>query len=241
MSVGSRMKEARERIGLSRNELAQIIDVTPSAISNYENDISHPKVEILYSMLTHLKIDANYIFQDEMNDRGFISPTSLRGQRVGRLYDKADDHAKQIVELTLKPFDDGSNEEYAAEIALAMTELPTYLQSSAAGLGNYQDDDGFDLIGFPNVPRRANIAVRVSGDSMEPDYHDGDIVFVETESVLRDGEIGIFNYDGGGYIKKLCLNPARLVSLNPKYADIELNEEMTFQTIGRVVGVYREA
>lgn len=66
MSIGSRIKQARELAQMSRRELATAVGVTPSAISNYENDISSPKDEVLYKIINVLGVDANFIFQDEM-------------------------------------------------------------------------------------------------------------------------------------------------------------------------------
>ena len=68
MSINSRIKERREALGLSRIELASMIGVTPSAIANYENGISSPKIELLYKLFDALKCDANYLYQDEMTE-----------------------------------------------------------------------------------------------------------------------------------------------------------------------------
>ncbi|MFQ8601395.1 MAG: helix-turn-helix domain-containing protein, partial [Oscillospiraceae bacterium] len=46
MSIGNRIRDARENLGLSRGQLADMIGVTISAISNYENNISFPKEPI---------------------------------------------------------------------------------------------------------------------------------------------------------------------------------------------------
>ena len=54
MSIGSRIKELRERNGLSRNELATMLGVTVGAISNYENDVSSPKEPILFKIIEGL-------------------------------------------------------------------------------------------------------------------------------------------------------------------------------------------
>ena len=67
MSIGTRIKQAREQMGLSRNEFAKIIGVTPSAVSNYENGISSPKEPVMFSILSALKCDANYLFQDDID------------------------------------------------------------------------------------------------------------------------------------------------------------------------------
>ena len=71
MSIGTRIKQAREKKGLTRNELAKIVDVTPSAISNYENEISSPKEPILYKLMEALECDANYLFQDDMKKSNY--------------------------------------------------------------------------------------------------------------------------------------------------------------------------
>lgn len=42
MSINSRIKEIREELEMSRQELADKIGVTPSAIANYENGVSSP-------------------------------------------------------------------------------------------------------------------------------------------------------------------------------------------------------
>lgn len=64
MYIGSRIKQAREKRGLSRKELATLVGVTPSAITNYENGISFPKPPVLCALFGALKVDANFLFQD---------------------------------------------------------------------------------------------------------------------------------------------------------------------------------
>ena len=53
---------------ISRNTLAELIGVTSSAIANYENGVSSPKLDLMYKLFDALDCDANYLFQDEMND-----------------------------------------------------------------------------------------------------------------------------------------------------------------------------
>lgn len=64
MGIGYRIKEARERLGLTQTELGAMIGVTGSAITNYEKETSHPKEQIIYKLMETLNIDANYLFQD---------------------------------------------------------------------------------------------------------------------------------------------------------------------------------
>ena len=53
-----------------------------------------------------------------------------------------------------------------------------------------------------SVPAGAEFGIYVSGDSMEPRYHSGQIVRVKRCEELECGDIGIFVYDDCGYLKK---------------------------------------
>lgn len=67
MSFSQRLKERREKVGLTQMELANILGITKGAIGNYETGFSSPKADILYKLFDALDCDANYLFQDEMN------------------------------------------------------------------------------------------------------------------------------------------------------------------------------
>ena len=60
MSIGSRIKEARYQQGLTQEELAKAIGVTKGAIANYENEVSTPKIELLYKLFAALHCDAKW-------------------------------------------------------------------------------------------------------------------------------------------------------------------------------------
>jgi len=77
MSIGLRIKEARERTGMMQVDLAKIIGVSKGAIGNYESDYSSPKDEILYKLMAALNVDANYIFQDGIEKPATVSDDEL--------------------------------------------------------------------------------------------------------------------------------------------------------------------
>lgn len=62
MTIGERIKEARLASNMTQDELAKKIGVSKNAISNYENGVSAPKVELLCAIMKHLEIDANYLY-----------------------------------------------------------------------------------------------------------------------------------------------------------------------------------
>ena len=88
-----------------------------------------------------------------------------------------------------------------------------------------------------HVPAAADFALRVSGDSMEPLFQDGQVIWVKEQEALNSGDIGIFVYFDEVYCKKLILDGGRayLRSLNPGYGDVEIKEDFGFKAIGKVV------
>ena len=64
MSLGKKIRKAREALGMTQRQLSLNIGVTPSAVANYENDISIPRTNILVKILSSLHIDANYLYSD---------------------------------------------------------------------------------------------------------------------------------------------------------------------------------
>ena len=106
----------------------------------------------------------------------------------------------------------------------------------SAGPGVYLDDTMADEISIPCNERTmsTDFALRISGNSMEPKYHDGDILLVEDTDNVEIGELGIFVLDGNGYFKKY--GGDRLISLNSDYGDILLLDYNEAVCCGRVIG-----
>lgn len=114
-------------------------------------------------------------------------------------------------------------------------EIPLYDTSASAGTGIDIDYTSSEPIKVSDEYDEAYFAVRVSGDSMEPRYVDGDIVIVEPAVTIDEGEIGIFILNGQAFIKKL--GTGCLISLNEKYDPIQISEYDSIYCQGRVIGV----
>ena len=136
-------------------------------------------------------------------------------------------------------------------ITMPVSELPV-----SAGLGAFLEGEMFQQIQVPasSVPAGTEFGIYVSGDSMEPRYHDGQIVWVKRCEELECGDIGIFVYDDCGYLKKydehtpdksqaefltdsygVVHNQPVLVSLNTKYSPILISPEQRFEIVGKVL------
>lgn len=117
--------------------------------------------------------------------------------------------------------------------------LPLYRLAVSAGTGEFLDGEDYDTVEVgEEVSPLADFGVRIAGDSMEPRFVHGQIVWVRRQETLRSGEIGIFLYNGSGYCKRLerTDHSTELVSLNPHYPPIRVRPEDELRLLGRVVG-----
>ena len=116
--------------------------------------------------------------------------------------------------------------------------VPGYSMPLSAGTGQeagqeYPED--FKLIKKP--PRGTSFIARVSGVSMEPTYHNGELVFVHSTEEIPVGRIGAFFMDGQQWIKEL--GDGELISHNLEYDPIPMREDIRCQ--GLVLGVCDES
>ena len=112
-----------------------------------------------------------------------------------------DEHGLEMVDFVV-------DKEYARVTARAkkkarILKVDWYNIPASAGTGSFLDNETAEpiLVYETSEAERADFALSVSGDSMEPVYHDGQIVWVQQCDRVGIGEVGIFIYDGEGYIK----------------------------------------
>lgn len=125
----------------------------------------------------------------------------------------------------------------ALPAGLRRRSIGLYDMPVSAGVGEFlADSTRIEDIVIPDDPRtaEADYALRINGDSMEPKYHSGDIVLIQSADTVEEGELGIFVLDGSGYFKKY--GGDHLISLNPKYPPIMLKDFEDVSCCGRVVG-----
>jgi transcriptional regulator with XRE-family HTH domain len=62
--IGNVIREARLNQGLTQEELAELIDVTPAYIGHIERNQRSFSLQILVKLATELELDMNYLFSD---------------------------------------------------------------------------------------------------------------------------------------------------------------------------------
>lgn len=247
MSIGSRIKELRTKNNITQEELAKKIGVTKGAIANYENEVSSPKIELMYKLFETLHCDANYLYQDDMQELYKDKSTPEEFETIIKKYRSLDTFGQETVSITLdreckrveclQEKDKRisyleNNSVIAGKETNTVVRLYTYMHKIAcAGNGFYFDDIPTDTIEAPYLPG-ADFIIGVNGDSMEPTYKDGDLVYVEKKQIIEIGEIGVFILNNECFIKEA--GEDGLISHNKKYDLIPGTEKI--QCIGKVLG-----
>ena len=109
----------------------------------------------------------------------------------------------------------------------------------SAGHGNFIGDETAGYTDITTTERKADYAVKIIGDSMEPQYHEGDILLVKSQNTLNNGQLGIFFYDGDTRFKKYDKKKKKvsLISLNgKKYEPVSVSSNREFSIQGLVLG-----
>ena len=231
MTFNERLRKARRDTGMSQPEVCKHLQgkgysVLPYTLSHWENGRREPStIELLELCDLYGIDDMRYMLTGTYSVRSPLSPfEGLNQQGIVnvRTYIK---FLKSNPEFTQEP-------EPIESRVFRLYDLPV-----SAGTGMYLDSSDYEEITADDlIPDDMDFAVRIRGDSMEPQYHDGQIIFIREQETLDNGEIGIFYLNGDAYLKKLQNN--RLVSLNAKYKPITFQEHDEFRIFGKVIGTY---
>lgn len=246
--IGNQIKVFRKSTGLTQDELAQKLNTTKQTISRYEKGDRKANQDMLFSLcdIFGVSIDDFFPSTNENSTTPTASSDLLTQQINDKLVQLTPENKKIVLRTSEDLLKEQKNEEETKinEVSEKVVQLygyDYYDHATSAGTGQYLNDVRVERIELP-VDVDADFVIPIKGDSMEPDYQDGDLVFIQTSVDLNDGVIGVFNYNGEAYIKQLVIDEdqAYLHSLNPAYKDMPITPETDFRIIGEVVDLYRE-
>lgn len=99
--------------------------------------------------------------------------------------------------------------------------------------------DGIDAYVDADEPIRADFALKVHGDSMEPLIQDGSIVFVRSQPTVETGQIAVVAIDSDATLKRFYRSgdTITLVAENPRYPPMVFTAESgkEIRILGRAV------
>ena len=257
ISYIDRIKQLKSEKKITNDRLSELTGIPLGTLSKILAGISDsPKLVNIVAIAEALGCSLDYLISGNPENTNNYTLTSPE-IRLVETYRRLDNHGRELALLVMEKEQErvlnGTSEPIAApkSPARVLTQPPPRV-TTAAGLGKrpimlydmpVSAGTGFELdeetaveLRIPDngKTRDADYAFRISGNSMEPKFHSGDILLVQNCDTIEVGEFGIFILDGAGYFKKF--DGDRLLSLNPIYAPIPLNDFNDIQCVGRVIG-----
>lgn len=234
--------------GLTNAQIAKMSGITLSTLDKITAGVNtNPKLDTLQSICKVLGCTL-----DDFADPALKVKTaplySSEAMKLAQDYDGLDGHGQRIVRLVTdeekarcaSAADRAGQQEQAeaGEEKIIRFSIPGYIKPLSAGTGEeagQEHPENYTLVKEP--PRGTSFIARVSGNSMEPTYHDGDLVFVHSAEEIPVGKIGAFLMDGQQWIKER--GDGVLISHNPTYPPRPMTEDVRCQ--GLVLGVCDES
>lgn len=289
MTLGERIKTAREAMDMTQEELGKICGVKKQTIFKYENNIiTNIPFNKLKLISRGLKVSVPKLMDWETEDGGIdlgiaqyetglsedevenlISTPASQDALKKDLSEKEKDHIKKfrsldpygkeavdgVLDVEFRRCEAARKEQLEQatdlreqrgkmeagellEVETLCFMVPWFFQPMGAGPGETAGSEAPEDLRLTKAPPRGtSFVARVHGVSMEPTYHDGDLVFVHSAEEIQVGRIGAFFMDGQQWIKEL--GDEELISHNPGYNPIPMREDIRCQ--GLVLGVCDES
>lgn len=231
------LRQYRKKARLSQQELALGMNVTRNTIINWESGRNKPDYSCIPALCSLLDIPVHKLF-DMPSDVGL----SLQEEQVLANFRLLSPLGRNLVDKVLGIMVD---EELSARQS-ALRENTVFVEirpaAVAAGAGVEVADavPSYTFLRRNSINARADGIVRVSGDSMEPVYHDGDYVYYAATEEARPGTDIIVDTDDGAVIKRVAEDRS-LCSLNADRPYPVKSEDNRLVVRGRVLGVVAES
>lgn len=205
-----------EKAGVDRNKLSTDLGISYTTITDWIKGKTYPRIDKIELLANYFGISKSDLVEDSVSDI-----TTIYNQLVPPRQEKVYNFAERQLE-----------EQNRKVVPLFGT---TAANPTELSYGDINMEDTIEI----NVPKKAECALVVKGDSMEPEYQNGDIVFYKSQPAVENGEMAIVEIDGDGVtLKKIYYNydddKVVLRSLNGKYEDRELEPERV-RILGKVV------
>ena len=215
--IKDRIVSLRNEKNITQSQLAEELNISPSAIGMYEQGRRKPSYELLEEICDYFNVDMDYLMgRSDIKNR----------YQAGLKYDW-ENKKEEKSNLNI----DTINTDYMM--------IPLY-ESISAGYGA-SNSEFIEMIPVFGLKKNGTtyFAVKVEGDSMEPKIPNGSTIIIKKDIQIESGEIGAFNLNDENFVKQKKVVKDRLIlhSFNLAYDDKVVNEFDDFVEYGKVVKV----
>lgn len=216
-----KLKARRKELKLTQKEIADQLGISYQAYSAWERGVKAPSKEKVSQLEQILSVPKGYFTEIE----------------IVRLYNTLSSKGKDQVVSYARDLVQKEQSQKVMSISKKLYEYHVYEKMSAGIGASVYDDRNYDTVYFDEELAH-DFASWVSGDSMEPKYHNGTVALIRETGFDYDGAVYAVVCNNQTYIKRVYREEGglRLVSINPKYKDIFISYDEDPRVVGIIVG-----
>lgn len=216
-----KLKACRKELKMTQKDIADQLGISYQAYSAWERGVKEPSKEKVNRLEQILRVPKGYFTEIE----------------IVRLYNTLSNKGKNQVVGYARDLVQKEKIQKVISISENLYEYHVYEKMSAGIGASVYDDRNYDTVYF-NEELAHDFASWVSGDSMEPKYHNGSVALIRETGFDYDGAVYAVICNNQTYIKRVYReeNGLRLVSINPKYRDIFISYDEDPRVVGVIVG-----
>ena len=215
-----KLKARRKERKMTQKDIADQLGISYQAYSAWERGVKAPSKDKVNQLEQILKVPKGYFTEIE----------------IVRLYNVLSDKGQnQVLEYTRKLVQEESRK--IVTVSENLYEYHVYEKMSAGIGASVYDNRNYDTVYFDEELAH-DFASWVSGDSMEPKYHNGSVALIRETGFDYDGAVYAVVCNNQTYIKRVYREEEglRLVSINPRYDDIFISYDEDPRVVGIIVG-----
>ncbi|CAC7806927.1 putative phage repressor protein [Staphylococcus aureus] len=235
-SFKDRLKQIMSERKISQSELSRRTGIGRNSISDYLNGKYEAKQDKVFELAKALNVNEAWLMGFDISKN-----RKIENNDITSIYSKlTPPRQSNVLKYATNQLEEQNND------SDNLVDFNSYIQEksevdiygcASAGIGErlYNEPISKEFVrGY--VPAH-DIALKVNGDSMEPLFKNGQIIFIEKSQTIKDGQIGVFIINGDAYVKKVYVEDNRLtlVSLNKKYKDLYFYDNESVRLVGKVI------
>ena len=216
-----KLKARRKELKMTQKDIADQLGISYQAYSAWERGVKEPSKEKVQRLEQILRVPKGYFTEIE----------------IVRLYNTLSNKGKNQVVEYARDLVQKEKPQQVISVSGNLYEYHVYEKLSAGIGASVYDDRNYDTVYF-NEKLAHDFASWVSGDSMEPKYHNGSVVLIRETGFDYDGAVYAVVWNSQTFIKKVYREEdgLRLVSINKDYKDIYILYDESPRIVGKIVG-----
>ncbi|HCU8332501.1 TPA: helix-turn-helix domain-containing protein [Staphylococcus aureus] len=235
-SFKDRLKQIMSERKISQSELSRRTGIGRNSISDYLNGKYEAKQDKVFELAKALNVNEAWLMGFDISKN-----RKIENNDIASIYSKlTPPRQKNVLNYANEQLDEQNTK------SDNIVDINSYKQDRiavnvngcvSAGVGERLHGETLftEMVKAPIPPH--DLALKVNGDSMEPMFKDGEIIFVEKTHNIKNGQIGIFIIEEEAYVKKVFVEDDRLtlVSLNKEYRDLHFYRNESVRLVGKVI------